>query len=204
MLNLTQNWWLIALRGVIAILFGLTAFLWPGLTLLFLVTLFGIYALMDGFMAVATGLSHTKDSPRWWAFLIEGLVGIGAGLIALVWPGVTILTLLTMIAAWAIITGMLEIAAAIRLQHTITNEWRLALGGILSVALGIGLILQPLAGSLAIIWSIGAYAVVFGVLWILLGLHLRSLERTPRLHRVYTMRPKKETLSRNLKRRGNL
>ena len=91
MINLTQNWWLVVLRGVAAILFGLAAFLWPGLTLLVLIVLFGVYALVDGFIAVVTGLSHTKDSPRWWVFLLEGLVDIGVGVIALFWPGITTL-----------------------------------------------------------------------------------------------------------------
>ncbi len=176
MINLTQNWWLVVLRGVAAILFGLATFLWPGLTLLVLIVLFGVYALVDGFIAVVTGLSHTKDSPRWWVFLLEGLVGIGAGVIALLWPGITALTILAMIAAWAILTGILEVAAAIRLRREITNEWLLAVGGILSVGLGILLILQPLAGSLAIIWMIGAYSLIFGVLLVSLGFRLRNRE----------------------------
>ncbi len=197
MINLTQSWWLVVLRGMTAILFGLTAFLWPGLTIFFLVVLFGIYALVDGFIAFAAGLSHTGDSPRWWVFLLEGLVGISVGVIALVWPEVTILAILAMIATWAIITGILEIAAAIRLRRTIKNEWVLALGGILSIALGIGLILQPLAGSLVIVWTIGAYALIFGVLWVFLGLRLRNLYRIVRSDQeVYMIRPKKGTISR--------
>ena len=194
--NLTQNWWLVVLRGMAAILFGLTAFLWPGVTLFFLVSMFGIYALVDGFIAVATGLSHTKDSPRWWVFLLEGLVGIGSGVVALIWPGVTTLVLLTMIAAWAILTGILEIAAAIRLRHVITNEWMLALGGILSVGLGVMFILQPLAGFIIIVWMIGAYAFLFGTLWVLLGLRLQNLNRVVQNYQDYITRPKKGTVSR--------
>jgi len=188
MINIIQNWWLAIVRGVMAIVFGLVAFLWPGATLFALVMLFGFYALADGFIAVAAGLTHTKDSPRWWVFLLEGLVGIAAGVATLVWPDVTTLALLAMIAAWAILTGMLEIAAAIRLLRAVTNEWRLAAGGLLSVALGVALILQPSAGSLAIIWIIAAYAVVFGVVWILLGLRLRNLDRMFRPHHVYIHR----------------
>src|SRR4051812_9541673 len=116
MINLTKNWWLVVLRGVAAILFGLFAFIRPELTLFVLVTFFGVYALVDGFIAVATGLSHTKDSPRWWVFLFEGLFGIGVGVITLIWPGVTTLAIIAMIAAWAILTGVLEVAAAVRLR----------------------------------------------------------------------------------------
>jgi uncharacterized membrane protein HdeD (DUF308 family) len=172
--SLTQNWWLIVLRGIAAVLFGIAAFVWPGLTWLVLVTLFGAYLLVDGVIAVITGLSHTQDSPRWWVFLLEGLLGIGVGVIALIWPGIAALTILAMIAAWAIITGVLEVVAAIRLRREITNEWLLALGGVLSVVLGVLLILQPLAGSIAVIWMIGAYSLMFGVVLISLGIRLRS------------------------------
>jgi uncharacterized membrane protein HdeD (DUF308 family) len=180
MSNLSRNWWLIVLRGVAAILFGIAAFVWPGLTLLILITVFGFYALIDGFIAIFTGLRHTKDSPRWWVFLVEGLFGIAIGAVALLWPGVTTLAILAMIAAWAIITGILEIAAAIRLRREITNEWLLAITGILSVGMGIVLIVQPLTGSLAIIWIIGAYALISGIVWISLGLRLRSREMSTR------------------------
>jgi uncharacterized membrane protein HdeD (DUF308 family) len=180
MINLSKNWWLLVLRGVAAILFGIAAFVWPGLTLLVLVTMFGVYALVDGLIAVFTGLSRTQNSPRWWVFLLEGLVSIGIGVIALFWPGVTTLAILAMIAAWAIITGVLEIVAAIRLRREITNEWLLALGGFVSIGVGVLLITQPLAGSLAIIWMIGAYSLIAGVLWIALGFRLRNREITMR------------------------
>lgn len=176
MINLTRNWWMIVLRGVIAILFGLSAFLWPDLTWLSLVLLFGVYALIDGVIAIATGFTHVKESTRWWAFVLEGLVSIGAGVVALMWPGLTTIVLIFMIGAWAILTGILEIAAAIRLRHEITNEWWLALGGLLSIAVGVMLILQPAAGGLAVIWIIGAYAITFGVLLILLGFRVRNWE----------------------------
>jgi len=180
MINLTKNWWLLVLRGVAAILFGVAAFVWPGLTLLVLITLFAIYAIIDGVIAVITGLSHTHDSPRWWVFLIEGLVGIGIGVVALVWPGVTTLVILAMIAAWAILTGVLEIVAAVRLRREITNEWLLALGGFLSVGIGILLIAQPVAGTVVIIWIIGAYELVAGVVWIALGFRVKNHEITAR------------------------
>jgi len=182
MTSLTRNWWLVVLRGVLAVLFGLAAFLWPGLTWLTLIVLFGIYALVDGFIAVFTGLTHVKDSPRWWVFLLEGLLGIGAGVVAVTWPGLTTLVLLAMIAAWAVLSGVLEIAAAIRLRREITNEWLLVLGGILSIGFGVLLMLQPVAGSLAVIWIIGAYELIFGVVMILLGFRLKNWD-VPTHHR---------------------
>lgn len=172
--SLSQNWWLLVLRGVLGILFGLAAFVWPGITLLTLIVMFGVYAIVDGAVAVGTGLSRTKDSPRWWTFLVEGLLSIGAGVVALLWPGLTTLVLIYMIASWAIFTGILEIVAAIRLRNEITNEWMLALGGLISVALGLLLFFQPAAGSLAIVWIIAAYALIFGILLVILGFRLRN------------------------------
>ncbi|HSL45178.1 MAG TPA: HdeD family acid-resistance protein [Anaerolineales bacterium] len=172
--SLSQNWWLVVLRGVLAILFGVLAFLWPGITWLTLIIMFGIYAIVDGLVAVGAGLSRTKDSPRWWTFLLEGLVSIAAGAAALLWPGLATLVLVYIIASWAVFTGILEIVAAIRLRHEITNEWVLGLGGLISVALGLLLFFQPAAGSLAIIWLIASYAVIFGVLLVVLGFRLKT------------------------------
>lgn len=172
--SLSQNWWLVVLRGVLAILFGVTAIIWPGITLLSLIVLFGVYAIVDGLVAIWTGFSRTKESARWWTFLVEGILNIGAGIAALVWPGLATLVFIYIIASWAVITGVLEIAAAVRLRHEITNEWFLALGGLLSIGLGILLFLQPAAGSLAIIWMIAGYALVFGILLVVLGIRLRN------------------------------
>lgn len=172
--SLSQNWWLVVLRGVLGILFGLAAFVWPGITLLTLIVMFGVYAIVDGLLAVVSGLSKTKESPRWWTFLVEGLLSIGAGVVALLWPGLTTLVLIYMIASWAVFTGILEVVAAIRLRHEITNEWMLALGGLISVALGLLLFFQPAAGSLAIVWIIASYAVIFGALLVILGFRLRN------------------------------
>lgn len=172
--TLSQNWWLVLMRGVLAILFGLAAFIWPGITLLTLIVIFGVYAIVDGVIAIWTGFSRTREAPRWWMFLIEGLVSLGAGIAALVWPGVATLVLIYIIASWAVFTGILEIVAAVRLRHEITNEWFLALGGVLSIGLGILLFLQPAAGGLAIVWMIGAYALLFGILLVILGIRLRN------------------------------
>jgi len=175
MMSLSQNWWMMILRGVLAIMFGVAAFVWPGLTWFSLVILFGAYALVDGVIALAAGLQNAGDSPRWWVFLLEGIIGIGAGITAFLWPGLTAYVLLMVIASWAIITGILEIAAAIRLRREITNEWALAFGGLLSVGLGVLLFMRPVLGGLALVWTIGAYALLFGVLLIALGFRLRSV-----------------------------
>lgn len=172
--TLSQNWWLVLLRGILAILFGLAAIVWPGITWLTLIVIFGIYAIVDGVIAIVSGLSRTRETPRWWVFLLEGLLGVAAGLVALFMPGLATLVLVYMIASWAVFTGILEIAAALRLRHEITNEWMLGLGGVLSVGLGILLFLQPAAGTLAIIWTMAGYALLFGVLLVILGLRLRG------------------------------
>ena len=172
--SLSQNWWLVVLRGVLAILFGVLAFIWPAITWLTLIVMFGVYAIVDGIIAIISGFSRTKESPRWWTFLLEGLLGIGAGVVALIWPGLTSLVLIYMIASWAVITGILEIAAAVRLRNEISNEWVLGLGGLVSIGLGILLFFQPAAGGLAIIWTIAAYALIFGVLLVILGVRLRN------------------------------
>ena len=176
MTSLAKYWWLLVLRGLLAILFGLTAFLWPGLTLLVLVIMFGIYAVADGVVAIITGLTRARNTSRWWVFLLEGLVDIAAGVVALIWPGLATAVLLGVIAGWAIITGVFEIAAAIRLRREINNEWLLMLGGLLSIVFGILLVLRPGAAGLALMWMMGAYAVVFGVVLIALGFRLRGHE----------------------------
>ncbi len=170
--SLSQNWWLVVLRGILAILFGVLAFVWPQITWLTLIIMFGVYAIVDGIIAIVSGLSRTRESSRWWVFLLEGLIGIGAGIVALVWPGVTSLVLIYMIASWAVITGILEIAAAIRLRNS--SEWVLGLGGLVSIGLGVLLFFQPAAGGLAIIWTIAAYALIFGILLVILGFRLRN------------------------------
>ena len=132
--HFARTWWLVVLRGVLAILFGLTAFVWPDITWVVLVLMFGIYTLIDGLVAIGTGLSRAKDSPRSWAFFVEGLISIAAAVVALIWPQLTGLIMVLVIATWAVLTGILEIVAAIRLRHEINNEWLLALGGIISIA----------------------------------------------------------------------
>jgi uncharacterized membrane protein HdeD (DUF308 family) len=171
---LARNWWALALRGLLAIVFGLLAFALPGPTLAALVILFGAYALVDGIFALVAAVRAAEAHERWWLFVLEGIAGIAAGLITFAWPGITALVLLYLIAWWAIITGIFEIAAAIRLRKEITGELWLALGGAASVIFGLILLFRPGVGALAVIWLIGTYALVFGVLLVLLGFRLRG------------------------------
>ncbi|HEX8967837.1 MAG TPA: HdeD family acid-resistance protein [Chloroflexota bacterium] len=175
--ELARHWWVIALRGVAAILFGVLAFAWPGITLAVLVFLFGFYALVDGVLNIIAALRG--DSHHRWALLLEGVVSVLAGLAAFVWPGLTALVLLYIIAFWAIVTGILEIVAAVRLRRAITNEVALIIGGILSVLFGIVLLVAPGAGALAVVVLIGIYAVIFGLT--LLGLAWRLRQHHQRL-----------------------
>jgi uncharacterized membrane protein HdeD (DUF308 family) len=172
--TLARNWWAVVLRGVAGVLFGLAAFFWPGVTLLVLVALFGAYALVDGIFNVVAAI-RGADTDRWWLLLISGLLGILVGVWTFFWPDVTALALLYLVAAWAVVTGVLEIVAAVRLRKEIEGEWMLVLSGLLSVLFGVYVAFFPGAGALAIVWIIGAYALVSGVLLIALGFRLRSL-----------------------------
>jgi uncharacterized membrane protein HdeD (DUF308 family) len=172
---LSRNWWAFALRGLLAIIFGVLALIWPGATLLTLVLLFGAYTLVDGIFAVIAGIRSYGSNERWWAVLLEGLAGILIGLLTFFWPGVTAFVLLYFIAAWAIVTGILEIIAAIRLREVITGEGWMILSGILSVLFGVLLFVFPSAGALSLVWLIGAYAIVFGVVLLILAFRLRGL-----------------------------
>src|SRR2546428_2769420 len=171
--SLAKNWWALALRGVAAMIFGVLAFVLPGVTLAVLVLLFGGYALVEGVLNVIAAVRGRGDDQPWWALLLEGLVSIAAGIVAFVVPGVTELALLYIIAAWAIVTGALEIVAAIRLRRRISGEAWLALDGVLSVAFGVLTMLMPGAGALSLAWLIGAYAIVFGALLFGAALRLR-------------------------------
>ena len=178
--SLTRNWWALALRGVAGILFGIITFLWPGISLAALVFLFGAYAFADGVLSIVSAVRR-RAGDRWWLLLLQGIVGIGAGVVTLFWPGITALALLAVIAAWALIGGALQVAAAIRLRKVITGEWLLALGGVLSIALGVLLLIFPGPGALALVLWTGAYAFVFGIVLLVLGFKLRGL-RSPRVH----------------------
>jgi uncharacterized membrane protein HdeD (DUF308 family) len=171
---LARHWWLFALRGVAAIIFGVLALLVPGATLFVLVTFFGAYALVDGILAVITALQHREENNRWWVILLEGLAGVVIGVLTFVWPGMTLITLYYFIAIWAILTGVLEIISAIRLRREIRNEWSLGLAGLLSVILGLLLLADPAAGLVGLAYAVGIYAIVFGVLELYLSFRARG------------------------------
>jgi uncharacterized membrane protein HdeD (DUF308 family) len=178
MLNvLTRNWWAMALRGLVAIIFGILAFIWPGITLLVLTFLFGAYALVDGVFAIIAALQRAGREERWWMLLVEGIVGIAAGTIAFLWPGLTALGLVFVIAAWAIATGALEIVMAIRLRREIEGEWLMVLLGTLSIFFGLLIVIYPMIGALSLVWAVGAFAIAFGVIMLMLAFQLRGIHQ---------------------------
>jgi uncharacterized membrane protein HdeD (DUF308 family) len=177
--RLAENWWLLLLRGLAAIAFGVIAFFWPGITLLSLAYLWGAYALADGVLSLGAAITgHGGDtSSRWWLAL-SGIVSILAAAVAFFWPGITALVLLMFIAGWAIAIGVLEIYAAIQLRKVVENEWWLILSGLLSIAFGVVMFAWPGAGALAVIWTIAWYAIFFGCLLVGLAFRLKKYKRS--------------------------
>ena len=173
--NLARNWWVFVLRGVAAILFGVVAFMWPGITLAALVLLFAFWALFDGILALIGSVGAAEAHEPWWPLVFMGLLGIAAGLFTLRWPGITALALLFVIAYWSILRGLLEIVAAVRLRHLIPGDWWVIISGIASIAFGVLLVMYPASGLLAVIWLIGIYAVVFGISLIMFGVRLKGV-----------------------------
>ena len=182
--TLVHNWWVILLRGIAGIIFAVLTFLAPDISLAALVLVFGAYAFADGVLAIISAIRQRGKSPRWWLLILDGLAGVSIGIITLIWPAITAIALLYLIAAWALVTGGLEIAAAIRLRKVITGEWLLVLIGIASIALGVMLALFPGTGALAVVLWIGAYALVTGILMIVLSFRLRSWGKNPGLRLV--------------------
>ncbi|MCK7598918.1 HdeD family acid-resistance protein [Microbulbifer sp. CAU 1566] len=176
---MADNWWVALVRGLFAILFGVLTFVWPGISLLSLVILFGVYSLMDGIVAIygaIKGRGEVSRSSLWW-LLFVGITGIAAGVVTFIYPQVTALVLVIFIGAWALVRGIFEIIGAIRLRKEIEHEWLLIFAGMLSVIFGLVLLLKPGAGALALLWLIGTYAIIFGVILVWLALRLRKLAR---------------------------
>ncbi len=172
--QLGKNWGWIALRGAAAVIFGVLAFAWPGKTVFVLVLFFGAYALVEGVSALA-GAFRVRDRGRpMWTFVVIGLLGIAAGILTFLWPGITALALLTLIAMWAFFMGIFQIVAAVRLRKEIDHEWLLGLSGALSVIFGAVMLARPVEGLLAIVWVIAAYSVVFGILLLVLAFRLKN------------------------------
>jgi uncharacterized membrane protein HdeD (DUF308 family) len=173
----SRNWWMFAVRGVVAIIFGVVAFARPEQALQALVLVFGAYALVDGIFAMFAGIAARGYFERWWAVLLEGLAGVVIGLLTFFWPNITALVLVYFIAAWALITGIFEIVAAIQLRRVITGEWMLILSGLLSMLFGVLLFVFPAAGAVSMVWLIGIYAITFGITLIILAFRLRGLRK---------------------------
>lgn len=169
---LLPRWWMLVIRGVAAILFGIVTFALPSVSLFALVTLWGAYAIVDGIFAIGLAVARGRAGTSWGWWLFEGLVSIGAGIMTFAWPAITATVLLGVIAAWAFLTGIAEISVAIWLRREIRGEWLLGLSGILSIGFGFLLLARPLAGALAVAGLIGGYAIVFGALLIGLGFQL--------------------------------
>jgi len=169
---LAGNWWAMLLRGIAAMLFGLAALFWPGPTIFVLIVFFGAYAVVDGIFAIVAGIRGSGG--RRWLLLVEGALGVFTGLIALFWPGMTALVLSYVIAFWAIVTGVLKVVMAISLRREIENEWLMILSGVLSVLFGVLLAVLPGVGLLSLVWLIGIYALIFGVVWIVLSFRVRG------------------------------
>jgi len=170
---LARNWWAVALRGVLGILFGLIALVFPGATMLSLVLVFAAYLLVDGVFAIVAAVRAARQREQWGLLTLEGIVNIAAAVLAVLWPGLTVIAFVLLIAAWAIVTGVLVLAAASRLNID-HGRWWLVLGGVASLAYGVLLIIAPLIGALVLTWWIGAYALVFGVALLVLAFKLKA------------------------------
>jgi len=170
---LSRDWWIYVLRGILAVVFGLLALAWPGITIGVLVILFGVYAIFEGVLALSAAFRNRRRGP-WWMLLLEGIVGLGVGICAFIWPGLTAVVLLVFIGIWALLTGILEIAAAVQLRRQIKGEWMLGFTGVLSILIGLVFLISPGAGALAFVWLIGIYAILFGILLTALGFKTRK------------------------------
>ncbi len=170
--DLTVHWWAIAIRGLLGVILGIVAFAFPGITLTLLVALFAAWLVVDGIFALMAGARS-----RSWLVLAEGAIGVIVGIVAVLYPAITAFALLLLVAGWAILTGILEIVAAVGLRRVIHNEFWLGLAGVASIVFGILLVANPRAGLLVLTWFIGAYALVWGVIQLALAFRLRRFER---------------------------
>lgn len=174
--SLARNWWALLLRGLLAIAFAILTWLQPALSITAMVLVFGAWVLVEGLLGIWAAWITRGSGKRSWLLLLWGLASIVAGLATLLMPGITALVLLYFIAAWACVTGVLQVAAAVRLRKVIDHEWWLILAGVLSLLFGVLLFASPFSGALAIAWLIATYAFILGVLLILLSLRLRRTQ----------------------------
>lgn len=189
---LAQNWGAIALRGILALTFGIVTLAAPKLSLLAIVFTFSAYAGIDGVLSLISAFGNRKGSTPWWALALQGIAGIAIAVLTLVYPGITVVALMYLIAAWSIISGVLSIVTAIRLREMLHNEWLLGVTGVLSIGLGIIVAMYPVQGTLAFVLWLGVYALISGVLLIGLSMRLRhrwhEIEHGP-MHRDVAHQP---------------
>ncbi len=169
---LSRRWWWILVRGLAAILFGIAAFAWPGLTIWALVILFAGYAIVDGASMIVFG----RRLGNWFWYALAGLASMAAGVVAIAWPGITAMALLWVIAAWAILSGIFQIMAGMEIRKEVEGEWVLYVGGALAILFGLILFFRPGAGALSVIWLIGTFMILFGILQVVLAFKLKGLQ----------------------------
>ena len=174
---LTEKWWLWLIRGFAGVLFGILAFLWPALTLEILIYILGAYLLIDGIFNLIAAISNRKKTNIWWIVLLEGMAGTFAGILSFLWPQITALALLFIVAVWAIFTGILEIIEAVRLRKQIQGEWLLILSGLLSFVFGILLLIWPGSGLVVIVWIFAFYAILFGFTLVFLSFKIKKVQQ---------------------------
>ena len=171
---LARSWWMLALQGIVALLFGALALLLPGLTLLWLVALFAAYAIITGAVALWGAVKNRTMDKAWWLMLILGLVSVAAGALAVVYPDITALALVLLMGANALVTGALEVAMALRVRKAVRNEWLLIVAGVVSILFGAMVLIFPGAGALALVWLISFYAIASGILLLSLAFHVKG------------------------------
>lgn len=174
---LSKYWWVLLLRGILSILFGIVAYTSPGLTLALLVTFFVAWMFVDGVFDVVAAIGGRKENEHWWVLLLEGLLGIAFGIIAFQAPAITTVVLLIYVAAWAIATGVMRVILAVRLRKEIEGEWLLALSGLASILFGVLMMARPAAGALALLWVVAAWAIVIGALLVILAFKVKGFAR---------------------------
>jgi uncharacterized membrane protein HdeD (DUF308 family) len=172
--DLASRWGWVVLRGIVAILFGLFAFARPGAMSLAFIMLFAAYTFIGGIATIVAAARRSRTGANWGMLMLDGVLGIAVAIVAVLWPATALVAFIWVLAAWAIVTGALEIGSAISLRKVIEHEWALGLAGAATVALGLLFLLRPLAGGLAVMWWLGAYAIVFGALMLVLGFRLRG------------------------------
>lgn len=172
--SVQQGWWLFLLRGLAAIIFGVLALAWPGLTLFVLIISFGIWIIFDGVVEIWNGFTNREGHDRWWVDILLGLAGIIAGILIISLPGITAVVAMYYIGAWMVITGILQVFYAIKLREEISGEWFLILTGLLSVVLGIIFFIFPGSGAVSLVWLIAIYAIVFGIILIVFSFRARK------------------------------